>query len=214
MDLRSLLSIDVDEAILCAALLDVDRETLLRLQQLSGINECPVDCVPVYVPCPKHTTWARWYADLSELPRAAKLREIARRWEEQTAEVVNLKEVRHAFRREDPTNCDCPVRILPCRHVVTRSWYLPLQGQIILRRLLDPSNVEPALAPAPSLVMQRRAKVEVMAQRVAAHQQPLHPDDALQRDLFWGARRMEKSKKKHGAPAEGPFARRDGEHAA
>jgi hypothetical protein len=137
----------IDEPTLCAGLLHADRKTLLRLQDLAGINECPFDCVPVYLPCPKHTTWVRWFAELSEktqLKRYAKCREIARRWEEQAGEFTDPGEVWEAFRRKDPANCDCPTRApIPCAHIVLKPWYLPLQAQILLRRLLDRANVEP-----------------------------------------------------------------------
>jgi hypothetical protein len=140
----------IDEATLCAGLLHADRKTLLRLQDLAGINECPLDCQPVYLPCPKHTTWARWYAELSKthLTKYAKCRDIAKRWQKQTGEFTDRKEVWEAFRRKNPANCDCPTRTpVPCPHVVEKAWYLPLSAQILLRRLLDPKNVEPTSAP-------------------------------------------------------------------
>lgn len=151
--------------------------TLHGIDHKAGINECPVDCLPKKLPCPKHTLWVHWHKE------GADFREIATRWDEKFGERVRVAEVRRAFRRKNPAKCGCPGQYEVCRHVVERSC-LPVVVQGLLLWLLFPDvYTEPPLSEEPILAKLRPLKAALMAERTAKGLHPRHPADFLQAGL-------------------------------
>src|SRR5580765_7571005 len=89
-----------------------DRPDVLRtLRDLLGLKECPADCQPERLPCPKHQTWYRQHKD-GMPPRA-----IAADWHAAHGERVKTRTVRRFLRRGRPEICSCAVGYRACNHL-------------------------------------------------------------------------------------------------
>ena len=151
-------------------------DVLRRLRAECGVRECPVDCIPDRLPCPKHSAWGLW-RDQGLTPR-----QIRQRWEEETGERVKIKQVKRACQRPDPANCGCQGAYRPCPHLRPEDLrcQLSLKVQALLDALLMPSEYsEPDLG-EPILVNSRVRKAVMMAERAAAGKHPRHPSDLPQ----------------------------------
>lgn len=127
----------IPERLLIKYMLLWPQDRLQAIQDAYGINDCPVNCKPRRLPCPKHSTWTAWRRE------GLTAKEIVVRWFIETGEAITREEVKKATvtARKSGTicvaNCDCPVRLASCPHIVLRAWYLPMAAQGVLMALLD-----------------------------------------------------------------------------